>query len=345
MTKTLAPAFLGALAALSLLVAAPDAHAQGRTRLTVYSTLELDQLNVYKRTFEAAHPGIEIAFLKDSTGVVTARILAEKDAPQADVVWGLAVTSMILLDEQGLLLPYAPKNLAAIKPSFRDPKPVPSWVGIDAWVAALCFNTAEAARRGLKKPESWQDLLDPAWKGQIVMPNPSSSGTGYFHVSAWLQMMGEEKGWAYLDALDKNIAIYVHSGTKPCRMAANGEFAVGISYELAGATAKQQGAPIEPLLMKEGGGWDMDATAILKGARNLEAAKVLADWSASREANVMYSKNLAVVAIEGIKSEIPGYPLGVEQSMIRNDFAWAAANRQRILDEWRRRFDAKSEPK
>src|SRR5262245_26246324 len=82
-----------ALAALCLAAAAPtDAQAQARTRITVYSTLELDQLNVYKKTFEAAHPEIEIAFLKDATGVVTARILAEKDAPQADAVWGLAVT-------------------------------------------------------------------------------------------------------------------------------------------------------------------------------------------------------------------------------------------------------------
>ncbi|MCC6470780.1 MAG: putative 2-aminoethylphosphonate ABC transporter substrate-binding protein [Alphaproteobacteria bacterium] len=328
------------------LVAAPgDVRAQSRAKLVVYSTLETDQLGVYKKAFEADNPDIEIAWLKDSTGIITARILAEKGGGQADAVWGLAVTSMILLDEQGLLLPYAPKALAQIKPSFRDAKNPPSWVGVDAWVAALCFNTAEAAKRGLKPPRSWRDLLDPAWRGQLVMPNPASSGTGYFHVAAWIQMMGEQAAWDFMDGLDANMALYTHSGTKPCRMAANGEFTVGIAYELAGATARQQGAPIDTLLMQEGGGWDMDATAILKGTKNLALAQRLADWSASRPANEIYSQYLAVVAIEGVKSDIPFYPKGVEQSMIKNDFAWAAANRQRIIDEWRRRFDAKSEPK
>jgi len=128
-------------------------------------------------------------------------------------------------------------------------------------------------------------------------------------------------------------------------MTASGEFPVGISYELAGATARQQGAPIDVLLMADGGGWDMDATAVLKGARNAAAARRLADWSASRKANELYSRYLAMVAIEGVRSTIPEYPEGVEQSMIRNDFVWAAAERPRILAEWQKRYHAKQEPK
>jgi len=321
------------------------AQSQAHTRLTVYSTLEVDQLAVYKKAFEADNPDIEIAWLRDSTGVLTARLLAEKAESRGDAIWGLAVTSMFLLDQQGLLMPYAPKGLAEIKPAFRDPRDPPRWVGIDAWVAALCFNTTEAAKRGLKSPKSWKDLLNPAFKGQVVMPNPASSGTGFFHVSAWIQIMGEAQAWAFMDKLHDNIAMYTHSGTKPCRMAATGEFAVGVAYELAGATARQQGAPVDVLLMAEGGGWDMDATAILKGTKNPAAAQRLADWSASRKANEMYSKYLALVAIAGIKSPIPGYPEGVETSMIKNDLAWASANRQRIIEEWRRRYDGKTEKK
>ncbi len=335
------------LLALALCHAAPAAaQSSARTRLMVYSTLEVDQLTVYKSAFETDNPDIEIAWVKDSTGVITARLLAEKGGgAQGDAIWGLAVTSMFLLDQQGMLLPYAPKGLDQIKPAFRDPRDPPRWVGIDAWVAALCFNTVEARKRGLKAPASWHDLLDPAFKGQIVMPNPASSGTGYFHVVSWIQIMGEAEAWRYMDRLHENIAMYTHSGTKPCRMAAGGEFALGVSYELAGATARQQGAPVDVLLMKEGGGWDMDATAILASTKSLDAAKRLADWSASRKANELYSKYLALVAIAGVKSAIPGYPEGVEQSMIKSDLAWASANRQRILDEWRKRYDGKSEKK
>ena len=257
----------------------------------------------------------------------------------------MAVTSISKFKSLGLLVPYAPANLAAIKPHFRDKTDPPSWVGMEAWIAAVCFNTIEAEKLGLKRPTSWFDLLDPAYKGKILFSNPASSGTGYFHVSAWIQMFGEDKGWAFMDRLHENIAQYQHSGTKPCRDAASGEYPVGISYELAGASLKTKGAPIDVLLMKEGGGWDMDTAAILKGTKKLDAAKRLMDFAASRKANEIYAKFVSQVAIEGIATTIPNYPAGVAASMIKNDLDWAADNRDRILVEWQRRYDGKSAKK
>ena len=330
--------------ALGMVIAGSAAEAQPRTRLVVYSTLEPDNIAEYKRAFEADNPDLEIVWVRDSTGVVTARILAEKQTSTADAIWGLAVTTMVKLQGEGLLIPYAPANLAAIKPAFRDKADPPAWVGMEAWVAAVCFNTIEAQKHGLKRPASWFDLTDPAFKGRIVMPNPASSGTGYFHVSGWIQMFGEEKAWAYMDSLDKNIAQYQHSGTKPCRDAASGEFALGISYELAGATLKTKGAPIDVLLMKEGGGWDMDTAAILKSTRNLAAAKRLMDFAASRKANEIYARFVSQVAIEGISQPLPNYPEGVAASMIRNDLEWAAANRDRIIRAWQLRYEQRKRP-
>lgn len=335
-----------ALAALAFaLLSGGGAGSQQRTRIVVYTTLEPDNIAAYKRAFEADNPDIEIVWQRDSTGVVTAKVLAERERPSGDAIWGLAITSMMQIDREGLLTPYAPANLAAIKPRFRDPKTPPAWVGMEAWVAALCFNRVEADKLGLPTPGSWFDLLDPRFKGRVVMPHPASSGTGYFHVSAWIQLFGEEKAWAFMDALHQNIAAYEHSGSRPCRQAAAGEFAVGISYELGGATARQQGAPIEVLLMREGGGWDMDAAAILKGGRHPEVARRLMDWAASRKANELYARYVSQVAIDGVPSAIPHYPAGVAESMIKNDFVWASENRTRILDEWRRRYESKAAPR
>ena len=249
------------------------------------------------------------------------------------------------LKARGLLEPYAPKNLAALKPSFRDPTDPPSYVGMEGWVAAICFNTVEAAKLGLPKPNSWFDLLDARFKGRITMPHPASSGTGYFHVSAWIQMFGEEKAWAFMDSLHQNIAFYVHSGSQPCKQAAAGEFALGISAETSAADARTKGAPIEGLLMKEGGGWEMDTAAILKGTKHLAAAQRVMDFAASRKANELYAKFVSQVAMPGIASNIPNYPEGVAQSMIKNDFAWASENRARILAEWTRRYEGKAAPK
>jgi iron(III) transport system substrate-binding protein len=333
------------LASVLVAALASAASAQSRVRLEVYSTLEIENLTDFKKAFESEHPDLEIQWNRDSTGVITARILAEQGAQRADAIWGLAVTSMLLFDKRGFLEPYAPKNLASIKPAFRDPADPPAWVGMEAWVAAVCFNTVESAKLGLSKPTSWFDLLDPRLKGKITMPHPASSGTGYFHVSAWIQMFGEGKAWEFMDRLHDNIAVYEHSGTRPCRQAAAGEYPLGISYELAAASARQKGAPIDGLIMKEGGGWDMDAAAILRGTRKPEAARRLMDFAASRKANELYASFVSQVAMPGIASHIPDYPAGVADSMIKNDFAWASANRARILEEWARRYDGKSAKK
>ena len=337
---TLLRAYLVAAAcAVSLgLFAATTLLAQSRTQLVVYSTLEAEHVAKFKQAFEQDNPDIEIVWIRDATGVITAKILAEGDNQRADAIWGLAVTSTSKFKQLGLLVPYAPANLAEIEPHFRDKANPPFWVGMDAWVGAVCFNTVEAQKLGLPAPKSWLDLADPIYKDKIVMPHPASSGTGYFHVSAWLQILGEDKGWAFMDALHKNIAYYEHSGTKPCRLAATGEYPVGISYELAGATVKTAGAPVDILLMKEGGGWDMDTAAILKGTKNLAAAKRLMDFAASRKANELYATFVSQVAIAGIAKPKPNYPPGVAQSMIKNDLDWAAANRDRILEEWQRRY-------
>lgn len=330
-----AAAFLAALSGGAALAA----------ELTVYTALEDDQLAAYKEAFEKASPGNTIKWVRDSTGPITARLLAEKSNPQADVVWGLAATSLLVLDSEGMLEAYAPKDLAKIRPSFRDPADPPKWIGMDAWASAVCYNVPEGQAKGVPMPTSWEDLLKPEYKGQIVMPNPASSGTGYLTVSAILQIMGEEKGWQYLDKLHENIDTYMHSGSKPCVSTAKGEHVVGISFAYRGVQEKNKGAPIEIVLPKEGIGWDMEATAIMKGTDAPEAARALADFAASAEANQLYAKSYSVTAHPDISGKIENYPADEEQLMIKNDFAWAATNRERILQEWTKRYDNKSAPK
>ena len=223
--------------------------------LTVYTALEADQLEEYKTAFEAANPDVTINFVRDSTGIITAKLLAEKDNPQADVVWGLAATSLLMMANEGMLEPYAPAGLDKINARFRDTANPPSWVGMDVWMAAICVNTVEAEAKGLPMPATWQDLLDPVYKGHIVMPNPASSGTGFLDVSSWLQLMGKDKGWAFMDGLHENIGVYTHSGSKPCKMAGAGEYPIGISFEYRAAKMKADGAPIEIVFPSEGVGW------------------------------------------------------------------------------------------
>jgi iron(III) transport system substrate-binding protein len=335
---------VAALAAALLLSAAGPALAQ-KTRLTVYTALENEKLDPFKKAVEADVPGVEIAWMRDSTGVITARLLAEKDNPRADVVWGVSASSLALFDQQGMLLPYTPKGIDGLKKVFRSGKDPETWTGMDAYLGVICFNTAEAGKAKAPTPASWEDLTKPAYKGQVVMPNPASSGTGYLTVAAWLQVMGEEKGWKFMDALHENIAVYTHSGSAPCVQAARGERMAGISLDMRGASEKTKGAPLEVVLPKEGVGWEMEATGIVKGTKNLEAAQKMVDWTVTKKASELYGKFYAVVAHPDVKAAPPNYPEGAEQAMIKNDINWMASNRERILAEWTKRYDAKSAPK
>ena len=330
-------------AALAAVVALP-AFAQ-KTVLNVYTALETDQIKAYQDAFNKSNPDIEIKWTRDSTGIITAKFLAEKAKPVADVVMGVAASSMVVFDREGLLQTYAPANLKAVNPRYTSGGAQPTWVGMNVWGAAICYNVAEAMKQGLPKIESWKDLLRPEFKGKIVMPNPASSGTGFLDVTAWLQMFGEKGGWEYMDGLHQNIAVYTHSGSKPCVMAGAGEFPVGISFEYRANVVREKGAPIDVLFPKEGLGWDLESIAIVKGTPKLEAAKKLADWASTREANELYAKNFAVTAIPGIATRLKHVPIDYEQRLVKNDFQWMAKNRDAVLAEWQKRYSGKSEPR
>ncbi|MEH6403412.1 MAG: putative 2-aminoethylphosphonate ABC transporter substrate-binding protein [Sneathiella sp.] len=319
--------------------------ASAASELTVYTAVEAEDLKKYAKNFNKDHPDIKINWVRDSTGIITAKLLAEKNNPQADIVWGLAATSLMLLGEEGMLEAYSPKGVEKLDPKFRDSANPTAWTGMDAWVASICYNTVEAGKAGLPIPTSWKDLTKPVYKNQVIMPNPNSSGTGFLDVSSWLQLFGEDGGWEYMDGLHKNIARYTHSGSKPCKLAAAGEIPIGISFAFRGAKSKAKGAPLEIVIPTEGVGWDMEATAIMKGSKNLAAAKTLADWSVTKQANEMYNQGYAVVAYPGVAKPVKHFPPQVASAMIQNDFAWAASNRKRILSKWQNRYDSKSDPK
>jgi len=283
--------------------------------------------------------------VRDSTGVVTARFLAEKDNPRADIIWGLGASSIALFDSMKLLEPYTPKGVDQLKPQFKSSTQPLAWTGMDAWLAVICYNTVEGKKKNIPAPATWADLTKPVYKNEIVMPNPASSGTGYQMVYAWLQMMGEGKAWGFMDKVHDNIAVYTHSGSAPCVQAGKGERVIGIGFDMRGAREKTQGAPIDIILPKEGTGWDMEATAIVKGTKNLEAAKKLADWSVTKKAYEMYGKYYAIVGYPGLNPAPPNYPPSADAAMIKIDVAKMGQDREKILKEWTKRYDIKSAAK
>ena len=330
------------IATTALALSAVTGLAQ-KTPLAVYTALENDQLKIYKDAIEKDVPDVDIQWVRDSTGVITARILAEKAAPKADLVFGLAASSLLLFNKEGLIEKYQPAGADKLKPTFRSADG--AFVGMDAFLGVVCYNTVEGGKIGTATPKSYKDLLDAKLKGKIVMPHPASSGTGYLMVAAWLQNMGASDGWKFMDGLHENIAVYTHSGSAPCVQAAKGERVVGLGFDMRGAREKSAGAPIDIILPTEGAGWDMEASSIMKGTKNLAAAKKVMDWSTTKTANELYSKYYAIVAHPDVKNLPANYPGDAEAKMAKVDLQVMANDREDILKEWSKRYESKAAPK
>ncbi|QJD81757.1 putative 2-aminoethylphosphonate ABC transporter substrate-binding protein [Cohnella herbarum] len=314
--------------------------------LTVYTALEDDIIQAYLVSFKEKYPDVKLNFVRDSTGIITAKLLAEKDNPQADLVWGLAATSLLVLDQNGMLEGYSPEGVDRVLPEFKDSNEPTRWVGIDAWETAFVVNKPEMEKLGLAIPQSYEDLIKPEYKGLITMPNPSSSGTGFLTVSGVLQLMGQEKGWEYLDKLNENIAMYVHSGSKPAKLSGTGEYPIGISFGYRGIQEAQKGSPVETVFPTEGSGWDLEANALIKKGTIKKAAQQFLDWAIGEEVMKEYNKNYAILSVKSDSTVIPeGYSKDPMDQLIPIDLSEAAKNREHTLTEWDKRYNAKSEPK
>jgi len=334
--------FLAAIAATGLMTAA---QAQTRSRLTVYTALENEQLAPLKAAAERAVPGIEISWVRRSTGVLTARLITERANPSADVIWGLSVFSLLQLEAAGMLEPYSPVGADALRPNFRSARTPMTWTGMNAFASAICFNRVVAEQRNLPRPATWAVLLSPAFRGMMVMPNPASSGTGFLTIAGWIGAMGEAQAWSFMDRLHENELDYTHSGSAACNNAARGDYGVGLSFDMRAVALRNSGAPIDVIVPTDGVGFDLEATAIVRGTANLEAARRLADFAVTRTAGDLYGRYNALLAHPAATATVENYPADFAARLVSQDFSALAARRDEILREWTRRYDGNSEPR
>ena len=122
-------------------------------------------------------------------------------------------------------------------------------------------------------------------------------------------------------------------------------FVVGISFEYRANDVKKKGAPVDIVFPKEGLGYDIEASGIMKNTKKVDVARALMDWLATPAAMELFAKNFAVLAMPGMAKPLDYVPADYEKRLVKNDFAWSAKNRDKILAEWTKRYDGKSEPK
>lgn len=306
--------------------------------VTAYTALEEDEIAEYVALAKKALPDVDLKVLRLSTGDLGARILAEASNPQHDVIWGWAVTNMMDPHILALLTPYKAKGADKLAAPYRaaDDK----WFAATGYMAAFCVNNERIKAKGLTAPKDWADLLDPKFKGEVVMPNPVSSGTGYLQIVGILQQMGDEKGWKFLKDLDANVAQYIKSGSRPCKAARAGEFAVGTSLAFAAIQSIHEGFPVSMVIPASGAGYELEASALMASSKNKVDAGKFLDWTLTQDAAGIYSKYKEIVTIPGVKpsadSEKAGLPADVSKLLLPINFAKSAEQRTAILDRWQK---------
>lgn len=249
--------------------------------LVVYGSCEEEYLSAVCSKFEET-TGIKTTYQRLSTGEVLTKIAEENGNPSADVWFGGTTDPYNEATAKGLLLPYAAKNAShLVGPQFKDKNN--NWHGIYRGILGFFWNTEELARLKLQPPKDWDDLTKPEYKGLISFSNPNTAGTGKLIVNTVVQMKGLDAAMKYFAAVDKNISQYTKSGSGPSKLVPTGEVVIGVGflhdvvYQIVdnGYTNLGMAAP------KSGTSYEIGATAIFKGAKNVENGQKFVEFALS----------------------------------------------------------------
>jgi iron(III) transport system substrate-binding protein len=322
----------------ALALAAPlSAFAQGE--LVVYCTVQEEWCRPMVAAFEKA-TGIKVLMTRKSSGEFYAQLKAEAANPKGDIWWGGTGDPHLQAAEEGLTEPYKSPKLAEL-----NDWAVRQWeaskgrtVGVYAGALGYSYNDDQLKKKNIPAPKCWADLVKPAFKDEIQVANPNSSGTSYTMLATLVQLMGEEKAFEYLKALHRNVNQYTKSGAAPARAAATGESMVGITFQHDAVVQKVAGAPVTIVSPCEGTGYEIGSMSIVKGAKNMDNAKKWYDWALTPEAQNIGPAAKVSYQVPSNKNAAPppGSPKLSEIKLINYDFVkyGSSAERTRLLTKW-----------
>jgi iron(III) transport system substrate-binding protein len=227
--------------------------------------------------------GVTTKFVRLSSGETVARLDAAKNNPEFDVWHGGPADGFGVARIGSLIDKYASPSRSFIPKKYQDDDGY--WTGVYVGALGFCTNTKEIRRLGLNAPTSWADLLNPKLAKNISTAHPSTSGTAF--TTLWTQVTrlgGEAAGLDYMSKMHKNVLQYTKSGVGPVAIVGRGEAAVGLVFSHDCVAGKLQGLPLKVTFPSEGTGYEIGGVALIKGAKNPEAAKSYIDFALSREA-------------------------------------------------------------
>ena len=313
-------------------------------QVNVICSVQADWCNMIQTVFTKT-TGIKVNMSLKGSGEALAQLIAEKANPKTDVWFGGTGDPHLQAAELDLTVEYKSTSLPQLHAWAQQQAQQSGYktVGIYSGPLGFGYNTELIAKKKLAVPRSWADLLKPEYKGEIQVANPASSGTAYTMIATLVQLMGEDKAFEYMKALHKNIGQYTRSGTGPIKAVARGETAVSISFVHDGPGEKMQGFPVETVTPSEGTGAEIGSMSIVKGARNLEAAKKFYEWALTAQAQQFgaASKQFQLPSNKSTPVD-PRVPDFKKIKFINYDYAkyGASAERKRLISKWEKEVNS-----
>ena len=312
------------------------AAAQAEGELTVYASCEEAYMNAACDHFQELY-GITVNRQRLSTGEVAAKIEEENGNPSGDVWFGGTTDPYNECAAKGLLEAYDAKNATHLMSDlYRDKDGY--WYGIYKGILGFMVNTEELTRLNLTAPADWDDLIKPEYKGLIWMANPNTSGTAKLVINTMVQMKGHDAAMEYLKALDQNIAQYTKSGSGPAKMVGPGECVIGIGFLHDGITQILAGYDnIQLILPASGTSYEVGATAIFKGAKHQNAAKLWIEYALSPDCVNLAktAESYQFLVIDNAEQPAEATQFGLDpNNTINYDFADAKANTSKYVEDF-----------
>jgi iron(III) transport system substrate-binding protein len=325
------------LGALLAWAAQGPAQAQGTLNLTCSVQLEWCQAVAAGVQREL---GLRVNMTQRGSGEALAAIRAEAQNPRTDVWFGGTGDPHLAAAEENLTQAHESPANAGLHPWA-----LAQWrqsgsraIGIYAGAIGFGWNTEVLARKGLAPPACWADLAEPRFRGEIQVANPASSGTAYVIIATLVQLMGEEAGFAYLKRLHANVNSYARSGTGPIKAVARGETGVSLSFVHDAVTERNAGFPVAWATPCEGTGYEIGSMSIIRGARNLAAARRFYDWALGAPAQRLGFEAGGQLQTPSNRAAPlpPGAPDLSSIRLIEYDFAryGRSAERRRLIERW-----------
>jgi len=308
--------------------------------------LAADQLNAYSiwpenwarpmlQEFEQA-TGIKVNFVRFSSGEALARVIAEKSNPQVDVLFGGPVETFAAGIKEGIFEPYKPPSFGSLPARFKQAEGY--WVAIADDPLVFMTNVKFLKEANLKPPASWEDLLNPAYKGMLQMADARTSGTAVTRIFSIIEVNGrnEDKAFDYMKKLRRNVQVYTKSGGGGTLPIGLGQAGGGIFFIVDALDTKAKGYDVAISFPREGIGTSAEAIALLKGAKHPELGKKLIDWATSPAMQSLFAKHKInfVPASPEVKAEPSLAEVLKGAKIFPIDDAYAGANRKRVVDRW-----------